>query len=47
MNGREVFVHPLVWRETESATEINRILNDPSVFPLISLPDQELFDATA
>jgi hypothetical protein len=46
INGREVMVHPLVWRETESATEINRILNDPSVFPLISVPDQSPIDAT-
>lgn len=35
-----------VWRELESATEINRILNDPGVFPDISIPDQKPFDVT-
>lgn len=47
MNGHPVeFGRPKVWREMESATEINRILNDPAVFSLISLPDQKAFDAS-
>lgn len=46
MNGHEAVAHPVVWRESESATEINRILNHPDVFPFISLPDQQPFDAT-
>ena len=44
MNGHPVAVSPRIWRETEDATEINRILNDPSVFPSVSLPDQKPFD---
>lgn len=47
MNGHELEKFPnapLVWRETESATEINRILNDPAVFESISIPDQKPFD---
>jgi len=35
---------PVLCRETEDAAAINRILNDPSVFPLISIPDQQPFD---
>jgi Protein of unknown function (DUF2824) len=46
MNGHRVELNPRVWRETESPTEINRILNDPSVFELISIPDQKPFDVT-
>jgi hypothetical protein len=37
----------MIHRESEDATEANRILNDPSVFPLISLPGQDKIDATA
>lgn len=33
-----------IWREVDSATEINRILNDPAVFPFIRIPDQQPFD---
>lgn len=49
MNGAELVKFPKpsgVWREMESPTEINRILNDPSVFPDISIPDQKPFDVT-
>ena len=47
MNGAEPeHRQPVIWRELESATEINRILNDPSVFPDISIPDQKPFDVT-
>lgn len=50
MNGTDLHKfpsdHPLIHRETESPTEINRILNDPSVFPNISIPDQKPFDVT-
>jgi hypothetical protein len=35
---------PVIRRETEDAAAINRILNDPSVFPLVSIPDQGPFD---
>lgn len=45
MNGAGRPAAPVIRRETESATEINRILNDPSVFPDISIPDQKPFDA--
>lgn len=38
---------PLIWRETESATEINRILNDADVFPLIKVAGQENFDLSS
>jgi hypothetical protein len=41
MNG-----HALLHREMESPTEINRILNDPSVFSLISPPDYPPLDVT-
>ena len=48
INGTELHqfpnVAPIIFRETGSATEINRILNDPSVFPDISIPDQKPFD---
>lgn len=47
MNGHELHRFPKsggIFRETESATEINRILNDPCVFPDISIPDQKPFD---
>jgi hypothetical protein len=49
VNGAELIKFPkhhAVWRELESATEINRILNDPGVFPDISIPDQKPFDVT-
>lgn len=47
MNGHPVTIErPFIWRETESATEINRILNDPEVFPLISLPDGQPFEVS-
>lgn len=41
MNG-----HSILRREMESPTEINRILNDPSVFPLISPPECPPLDVT-
>lgn len=34
-----------IWRETDS-TEILRIMNDPAVFPMISVPGQEHFKAS-
>lgn len=49
MNGHHLAHVPkayLLRREMESATEINRIMNDPSVFPLISLPDQKPIDVS-
>jgi hypothetical protein len=46
MNGRPVELsRPLIYREMENAAVINLILNDPSVFPSISLPDAPAFDA--
>lgn len=49
MNGHEHVRIPdpgIIHREMESATEINRILNDPSVFPEVSIPDQQPFDVS-
>lgn len=53
MNGRAVRIdrvaagaRPRIWREMESAAEINRILNHPSVFPWVALPGQDKFDVS-
>jgi hypothetical protein len=49
MNGTSIDELPIkgvLWRETDSAKEINEILNDPSVYPDISVPDQKPFDVT-
>lgn len=46
MRGQQPPPRPVLWREMESATEINRILNDPEVFPWIHAPGQERFEVS-
>src|SRR6185312_3634705 len=38
-------VTPLIWREMDG-TKFGQVLNHPDVFPLISVPGDEAFDAT-
>lgn len=47
MRGEQPPRYPLIWREMDSATEINRILNHPDVFPWIKTPGQQEFDVSA